>query len=72
METEATAIGERVRPAQCTPVPESSINNNNRQEEYSRMNQQDNTRIWQWLTLSLIVVIAVATVYVVATVGGAL
>ncbi len=42
-----------------------------RQEEYSRMNPQDNTRIWQWLTLSLIVVMAVATVYLVAIVGGA-
>ncbi len=35
------------------------------------MNPQDNTRIWQWLTLSLIVVMAVATVYLVAIVGGA-
>ncbi len=38
------------------------------------MNQQDNTRIariWQWLTLSLIVVMALATVYLVTTVRGA-
>ncbi len=39
------------------------------------MKPQDNTRIariWQWLTLSLIVVMAAATVYLVAAVGGAL
>ena len=36
------------------------------------MNPQDNTRTWQLLTLSLIVVMALATVYVVAIVGGAL
>ena len=36
------------------------------------MNQQDNTRTWQLLTLSLIVVMALATVYLVASVGGAL
>ncbi len=63
-------MNKRVRPAQCTPVPESSISNNNRQEEYSRMNPQDNTRTWQLLTLSLIVVMAVATVYLVAAVAG--
>ncbi len=40
-------------------------------QEYSRMNQQDNTRTWQLLTLSLIVVMAMATVYLVAVVGGA-
>lgn len=36
------------------------------------MNQQDNTRTWQLLTLSLIIVMALATVYLVASVGGAL
>lgn len=41
-------------------------------EEYSGMDTQDNTRIWQWLTLSLIVVLAGATVYLVAAVGGVL
>ena len=42
-----------------------------RQQEYSRMNPQDNTRTWQLLTLSLIIVMALATVYLVAVVGGA-
>ncbi len=41
-------------------------------QEYSRMNPQDNTRTWQLLTLSLIIVMAVATVYLVAIMGGAL
>lgn len=35
------------------------------------MNQQDNTRTWQLLTLILIIVMALATVYLVATVRGA-
>jgi hypothetical protein len=34
------------------------------------MKPQDNTRIWQWLTLGLIVVMALATVYLVASVAG--
>lgn len=36
------------------------------------MNPQDNIRTWQLLTLSLIIVMALATVYLVASVGGAL
>lgn len=37
------------------------------------MDPQDNTtRIWQWLTLSLIVFMALATAYMVAVVGGVL
>ena len=31
----------------------------------------DNARTWQWLTLGLFVVMAAATVYLVAFVGGA-
>lgn len=36
------------------------------------MNPQDNSRTWQWLTLSLIVVMALATMYLVAVAGGVL
>ncbi len=34
------------------------------------MSPENNTRIWQWITLSLIAFMAVATVYMVATVSG--
>ncbi len=36
------------------------------------MKPQDNIRTWQLLTLSLIIVMALATVYLLATVRGAL
>lgn len=41
-------------------------------QEYSRMDSQDNSRIWQWMVLGLIVWVGVATAYMIAIVGGAL
>ncbi len=39
-------------------------------QEYSRMTPENNTRTWQWITLSLIIFMAVATAYMVAFVAG--
>lgn len=36
------------------------------------MNQQDKTRIWQWITLGLIAWVGLTTAYMIAVVGGAL
>lgn len=36
------------------------------------MSEQNKTRIWQWITLGFVIWVAVATVYMIAVVGGAL
>ena len=72
MEKEEVLVIENAEAGQWTPASGCQEPDANDARSIGQMNAESNTRIWQWMTVVVTALLAVAVLLLAAVVGGAL